>query len=313
MSTVVFGGIEAGGTKFVCAVGCGPDQVLAEERIPTTTPAETLARVVEFFRAAERQHGSCAAFGVASFGPLDLDPASATWGCITSTPKPGWSGADLVAPLRAAFAVPVAIDTDVDGAGLAEKLWGAGRGAGSVVYFTVGTGIGGGAIVGGTPLRGASHPEMGHIRLPRHAADRSFAGVCPYHGDCLEGLASGPAVRARWGAPAETLPADHAAWDILGFYLAHACAAATMLLSPHVIVMGGGVMKSPALLPAVRRWTLRLLAGYPKATPLAGDLTAYVVPPALGDRAGVLGALALAEETIPHRDHGRSGVACARE
>ena len=250
---------------------------------------------------------------MASFGPLDLDPSSATWGRITSTPKPGWSGADLVAPLRAAFAVPVAIDTDVDGAGLAEALWGAGRGAGSVVYFTVGTGIGGAAIVGGSPLRGASHPEMGHIRVPRHPDDTVFAGVCPYHGDCLEGLASGPAVRARWGAPAEVLPAEHAAWDILGFYLAHACAAATLLLSPHVIVMGGGVMKSPPLLPAVRRWTLRLLAGYPQAAPLAGDLSAYVVPPALGDRAGVLGALALAEETFPQRDPGKRGATRARE
>jgi len=294
MDAAVLGGVEAGGTKFVCVVGHGPDRVLAEERIPTTTPAETLARVVEFFRAAARRHGPCAAFGVASFGPLDLDPDSPTWGRLTRTPKPGWEGADLVAPLRAAFGVPVAIDTDVDGAGLAEALWGAGRGAGCLVYVTVGTGIGGGAILHQRPLRGLSHPEMGHIRVPRHPDDASFAGVCPFHRDCLEGLASGPAARARWGAPAEALPAGHAAWEVLGFYLAHLCAAATMLLSPHVIVMGGGVMKSPPLLPAVRRCTARLLAGYPRSPRLEGDLAAYIVPPALGDRAGALGALALA-------------------
>jgi fructokinase len=294
MNAPVFGAIEAGGTKFICAVGRGLDDVPACQRIPTTTPAETLARVVAFFRTASREHGPLAALGVASFGPLDLDPASPTWGRITGTPKPGWSGADLVAPLRSAFAVPVAIDTDVNGAGLAEARWGAGRGLGSLVYLTVGTGIGGGAIVGGAPLHGAAHPEMGHLRVPRHPDDAGFAGVCPFHGDCLEGLASGPALRARWGVPAETLPGDHPAWDAVGFYLGHACAAATVLLAPHLVIVGGGVSASPPVLPAVRGWTRRLLAGYPAAPRLAGDLGAYIVPPALGDRAGVLGALALA-------------------
>lgn len=294
----LLGGVEAGGTKFVCLVGRGPGPALAEARIATTTPAETLGLVVEFFRSAERAHGACAAFGIASFGPLDLDPASPTWGRLTRTPKPGWAGANLVAPLRDAFAVPVAIDTDVNGAGLAEALWGAGRGAGSLVYFTVGTGIGGGAIVGGTPLRGVSHPEMGHIRVARHPGDAAFAGVCPFHGDCLEGLASGPAILARWGAPAERLAADHPAWDVLGYYLAQACVATTMLLSPHVIVMGGGVIMSPPLLPAVRGWTRRLLAGYPQSPRLEDGIETYIVPPALGDRAGALGAIALAARTL---------------
>lgn len=294
MDEPLLGGVEAGGTKFVCVAGSGPDRVLAEERIPTTGPAETLDRVVEMFRGVERRHGRCAAFGIASFGPLDLDPASPGFGCLTRTPKPGWAGADLVAPLRAAFGAPVAIDTDVNGAALAEAAWGAGRGAGALVYFTVGTGIGGGAVAGGAPLHGLSHPEMGHIRPPRHPGDTAFAGTCPFHGDCLEGLASGPAIRARWGAPAEALPADHPAWDVLGFYLAHACVAATLLLSPHVIVLGGGVMKGPPLLGAVRSWTRRLLAGYPDSPRLTGDLASYLVPPALGDRAGALGALALA-------------------
>jgi fructokinase len=294
MSGPLLGGVEAGGTKFVCVVGRGPGELEAEERIATTTPAETLARVVEFFRVAQRRHGRCTAFGIASFGPLDLDPASPAWGRLLRTPKPGWSGADLVAPLRQAFAVPVVIDTDVDGAGLAEATWGAGRAAASLVYVTVGTGIGGGAIAGGAPLRGLTHPEMGHIRPPRHRDDTAFAGTCPFHHDCLEGLASGPAIRARWGAPAESLPAGHPAWDVLGFYLGHLCVAASLLLSPELIVIGGGVMKSPPLLPAVRRWTRELLAGYLQRSRLSGELDEYVVPPALGDRAGVLGALALA-------------------
>jgi fructokinase len=298
VSVPLLGAVEAGGTKFLCLVGHDPGDVLAEERIPTTTPAETLGRVVEFFHAAERRHGRCAAFGIASFGPLDLDPASPSWGRLTNTPKPGWAGADLVAPLRRAFDAQVAIDTDVNGAGLAEVLWGAGQDAGTLVYLTVGTGIGGGAVVGGSPLHGASHPEMGHIRVAHHPDDATFAGVCPFHGDCLEGLACGPAISARWGAPGEALADRHPAWDVLGYYLGQACVAATMLLSPHVIVIGGGVMKSPPLLPATRRWTHRLLAGYPDSPHLAGGLESYIVPPALGDRAGVLGALALARRAL---------------
>ncbi|HEY0590604.1 MAG TPA: ROK family protein [Thermoanaerobaculia bacterium] len=290
----IFGGIEAGGTKFVCVVGRGTGPFLAETRIPTTTPAETLARVVAFFSEAGAAHGKCAAFGVASFGPLDVDPRSPGWGRLTRTPKPGWVDVDLVGPLRDTFGAPVAIDTDVNGAGLAEALWGAGRGARSLVYFTVGTGIGGGAIVDGVPLRGLSHPEMGHIPVPRHPRD-PFEGVCMFHRDCLEGLANGPAIRARWGAPAESLPDDHEAWEIIGFYLGTLCATATMFLAPEVIVMGGGVMKRPALLPAVRRWTSKVLAGYPHLAALEGSLERYIVAPELGDRAGALGALALAE------------------
>jgi fructokinase len=293
MSEPLFGGIEAGGTKFVCAVGRGEGPLLAEERIPTTTPAETIARVVAFFHGAAALHGECNAFGVATFGPVDLDPRSPGWGRLTRTPKPGWVDVDLVGPLRAAFGAPVAIDTDVNGAGLAEAIYGAGRGARALVYVTVGTGIGGGAIVDGTPLRGLSHPEMGHVPVPRHPDDE-FEGVCPFHGACLEGLASGPAIRARWGAPAESLPDDHPAWEIIAFYLAHLAVSATMFLSPEVIVIGGGVAKSAPVLPAVRRWTASLLGGYPQLAALEGPLDRYIVPPLLGDRAGVRGALALA-------------------
>lgn len=290
----VFGGVEAGGTKFVCVVGRGDGPFLAETRIPTTTPDETLARVVAFFRDAGARHGRCAAFGIASFGPVDIDPRSPAWGRLTRTPKPGWADIDLVSPLHHAFGAPVAIDTDVNGAGLAEALHGAGRSMRSLAYFTVGTGIGGGAIVDGVPLRGLSHPEMGHIPVSRHPDD-SFEGVCMFHRDCLEGLANGPAIERRWGVPPESLPDDHEAWEIVGFYLGTLCATATMFLSPEVIVMGGGVMKSPALLPSVRRWTTKVLAGYPRLAALEGSLEGYIVPPALGDRAGAVGALALAE------------------
>lgn len=237
----------------------------------------------------------CSAFGVASFGPLDLDPLSPGWGRITRTPKAGWSGADLAGPLRAAFGRPVGFETDVAGAGLAEALWGAGRGCGTLVYLTIGTGIGGAVLVGGIPLRGAVHPEMGHLRTPRHPADLAFSGVCPIHGDCVEGLASGPAGRARWGAPLEALPAEHPAWEIEAFYLAQLCAALTYLLSPHRILLGGGVMTGGALLPAVRRVAGDLLAGYPEDPRLAAGLEGYLEVPAFGGRAGGLGALALAE------------------
>lgn len=294
MGERILGGVEAGGTKFVCVVGRGPAEAMEVGRIPTTTPPETLGRVLDFFRAAEARYGPCAAFGIAAFGPLDLDPRSPGWGHLTRTPKEGWQDVDLVTPLREAFGAPVAIDTDVNGAGLAEAQWGAGRGTGRLVYITVGTGIGGAAILDGDPLRGPSHPEMGHIRVPRRPDDVAFAGICPFHGDCLEGLASGPAVLARWKMPAESLPADHAAWDLLGFYIAHLCVSATLLLSPGLILLGGGVAQSPSLLPAVRRWTRDLLAGYPRLPGPEESLESYIVPPALGARAGAFGALALA-------------------
>jgi len=294
MAAVRYGGIEAGGTKFVCAVGSGPADVVARERIPTTTPAETLARVVDFFRAAETDHGACAAFGVAAFGPLDLDPASPTYGRITETPKPHWSGTDLLAPLRGAFGKPVALGTDVHGAGLAEWLWGEGRGSRTLCYVTVGTGIGGSVLRDGAPLDPVLHPEVGHLRCRRHPQDREFAGVCRIHGDCLEGLASGPAVVARWGAPLEDLPVEHPAWEVLGSYLGQLCATLTLVAGPQRIILGGGLLTGGRLLGAVRRSTLESLGGYPRRAVLDADLERYLRPAGLGDRAGSLGALALA-------------------
>lgn len=297
MSGQLVGGIEAGGSKLVCAVGTGPDGIRAETAIPTAAPGETLGAAVAFFQA----HAPIAALGVASFGPLDLDPASATWGRLTTTPKPGWSGVDLVAPFRRALGVPVALDTDVNGAALAEHRWGAGRGADPFAYLTVGTGIGGGAIVHGRPLHGLVHPEMGHLRVPRDPRADPFPGVCPYHGDCLEGVASGEALAGRWGARGETLPPEHPAWDLEARYLALGLVAVIGVLSPRRIAVGGGVMRAVGLLPRVRRAVVELLAGYLDASPLRDGIDGYLVPPGLGERAGVLGAIALAADAAGAR------------
>jgi fructokinase len=294
------GGIEAGGTKLICAVGTGPDDVRAELRVPTTTPAETLAAAVAFF-AAQAARAPLAALGVASFGPLDLDPRSVTFGSITTTPKPGWRGVDLVGPLRAALGVPVALDTDVNAAALAEQRWGAGRGLRTLVYVTVGTGIGGGAVVDGRALHGAGHPEMGHLRVPHDRARDPFAGSCPAHGDCWEGLAAAPAMAARWGRPPETLSEADPAWALEAHYLALGLANLVLTLAPERVVVGGGVMARARLYPLVRAGLQDLLAGYLTWPALADGLERYVVPPALGERAGVLGALHLAQTAAADR------------
>jgi fructokinase len=297
--TTLLGGLEAGGTKLVCAVGTGPGDLRAEARLPTTSPGETLERAVAFFRDQASQ-APLAALGIASFGPVDLDPRSATWGFITTTPKPGWVDTDLAGTLGRALGVPVGFDTDVNGAALAEHRWGALQGCDPAVYVTVGTGIGGGAIVNGRPLHGAIHPEMGHLRIPR-APDDGFAGMCPYHGDCLEGLATAGAMRARWGAPPESLPSEHPAWDLEARYLALGLAAVVAVLSPQRIVLGGGVTGEPTLLPRVRTRVRAVLGGYLRS-PVLDQLDRYVVAPGLGDRAGVLGALALAADVVVKSD-----------
>jgi fructokinase len=277
----VVGGIEAGGTKWVCAVGTGPDDLRAATTFPTAGPAETLGRAAEFF---ERE-GPVAALGVGSFGPLDL-----AGGTIASTPKPGWSGADVAGELRRRLGVPVALDTDVNAAALGEHRWGAARGLDTFAYVTVGTGIGGGLMAGGKLLHGLAHPEVGHVRIPHDLAADPFPGSCPFHGDCWEGLASGPALEARWGLPAEELD-DEAAWALEARYLALGLVAVIAVLSPRRIVLGGGVLRRAGLLELVRDEVAELLNGYVPAPEL--------VPPALGARAGVLGALALAAEATP--------------
>jgi fructokinase len=287
----LYGGVEAGGTKYVCTVGSGPGDLRSEERFPTTSPAETLGRIVAFFRQA----GPVRAVGVASFGPLDPNPASPYFGSITSTPKPGWAHTDVVGPLRAALGVPIGFDTDVNGAALGEWRWGAGRGLDTFLYLTVGTGIGGGGLVNGALMHGLLHPEMGHVWIPHDRRRDPYLGGCPYHGDCLEGLAAGPAIAARWGQPAETLPVEHPAWDLEAEYLAAALHSFVCTVSPQRIIMGGGVMKQPQLLPLVRAKLQASLGGYVEASAIIDNIDGYVVAPALGARAGVLGAIALAE------------------
>ena len=287
----LIGAIEAGGTKFVLATGTGPDDLRDVERIPTTSPGETLGRCEDYFKTAQQKHGRLAALGIGTFGPAGVNPAGADFGFVTTTPKPGWQHTDLAGPLGRALGVPVAFDTDVNAAGYGEWLWGAGRECDGVLYLTIGTGIGGGMIAGGRPLHGLLHPEMGHIRIPRPAALAAFAGSCPWHGDCLEGLASGPAIAARWGTAATHLSPAHEAWNVEADCLAAACASFTCTLSPHRIILGGGVMEVPGLLPMVQQKTRALLNGYLQH-PLITE-GEYITAPGLGSRAGILGALAL--------------------
>ena len=290
----LWGGIEAGGTKFVCAVGTGPDDLRAEVRFPTATPSESIGRAIEFFRQQQEEE-PLAALGIASFGPVDPNPDSPTFGYITTTPKPGWAHTDFAAVVRRALNVPVGFDTDVNAAALGERCWGAAQGLGTFVYLTIGTGIGGGGMVDGRLIHGLVHPEMGHVRIPHDWSRDPFAGVCPYHGDCLEGLATGPALEARWGQRGETLPADHPAWQLEAEYLALGLVNVICILSPERIIMGGGVMEQRHLFPLVRQRVQELLHGYVQVPAILDRIDEYIVPPGLGSRSGVLGAIALAE------------------
>lgn len=275
----MIGGIEAGGTKFVCGVGTGPED-LVTTRIATTVPEATVAAAVAWLHA--KSGGRLSAVGIGSFGPVDLKR-----GWITSTPKAEWRNYNLAGAVARGLGVPVRLDTDVNAAVLGEARWGAARGIANCLYLTVGTGIGGGAIAGGAIVRGLTHPEMGHVRVPHDVNADPFEGTCPYHGDCLEGLASGPAIEARWGKAGEELPSDHVAWDLEASYLALGIANFICTLSPERILIGGGVMRQAQLYDLVRSKVARLLAGYVAALP-------EIAAPRLGELSGVLGALALA-------------------
>ncbi len=286
-----FGLIEAGGTKFMLGIADESHTITARHRIATTTPEEVLPAAIAWFREQGLQ--PAAAIGIASFGPLNLDRASPGWGHVTRTPKPHWNGADLVGPFASAFGCPVGLETDVNGAALAESRWGAGRGHDSLLYLTVGTGIGGGFVSGTQLLSGLSHPEMGHIRVPRHRLDNGFAGVCRFHGDCLEGLASGPAIIARWGKSLSELApgtaADRPESDMIAWYLGQAIGNFQAILQPARIVLGGGVMGTPGMLDTVRHHARDAGGGY-----FAGDPEELVVAPGLDSDSGLLGALAVA-------------------
>ncbi len=255
----LYGGVETGGTWCVCAIGRGPNEIVAQEQFPTTSPDETLARIVAFFHAAP----AAEAIGVGSFGPVDLDPRSSTWGYVTTTPKPGWQQIAVAPVIREQLGVPVAFDNDVDAAALGEQRWGAGQGAGSLCYLTVGTGIGGGLLIDGQPWHGLVHPEVGHMRIPRERDREGFPGVCPVHGDCWEGVASGPAMAERWRASPEELPDDHPAWEIEADYLALGILSIVLVASPELMILGGGVMERRPLLGMVRRRLRGATGGIP--------------------------------------------------
>lgn len=285
----IFGAIEAGGTKFVLAVGSAHDEIVAQTQIPTTTPDETLQQAIEWFN----NQGAVAALGIASFGPVDLDPASPTWGYITDTPKPGWSQTNVASRLGDALICPVGFDTDVNGAVIGEYLHGAAQGCDVATYVTVGTGIGGGAIIGGQTVKGSRHPEMGHIILRRHPQDLHFEGACSVHGDCLEGLASGPAIKARWGMSLSHLHPEHIAHDIIADYLAQLCHNVIALYSPQRIILGGGVLQTSRLLDKIRDRSTMRTGSY-----FGVNGGAIIVPPALGTLSGIAGAFELAKRIV---------------
>ena len=287
------GALEAGGTKMVCAIGDEHGNVIERYSLPTRDGDETVREIIEYFRAHP-----VVALGVSRFGPLNLDPASPEYGNITTTPKAGWANYPLRRNLAEALGVPVGIDTDVNGAALAEARIGAGKGVDSLVYYTIGTGIGGGAVVNGQLLHGLVHPEMGHMLLRPVENDPAPHGFCPYHDGCLEGMAKGPAIEKRWGKPAAELPEDHIAWEIEAEYLAQMCVNTIVVLSPKMIVLGGGVMHQMHLFPRIRRRTQELLNGYVAHSAILENIDAYIVPPALGDNAGAAGSLLLALDAL---------------
>ena len=289
-----YGGIEAGGTKVVCAIGAGPHDMRAETRFPATTPEETIANVVGFFQKHQRNY-DLSSIGIASFGPIDPTPSSPTYGYITNTPKPGWANFNFAGTIREIFDMPIGFDTDVNGAALGEHRFGAAQGLDTFVYLTIGTGLGGGGMVNGKLMHGLLHPEMGHMFIPHNGDADPYAGWCKFHGDCWEGLAAGPAIFDRWKKKGQDLPANHPAWELEAHYLALGLINIITTLSPQRIIMGGGVMEQHQLFPLIHDRVRSLLNGYIQSSKILERIDEYIVPPALGSRAGVLGAIALAE------------------
>jgi fructokinase len=286
---MVIAGIEAGGTKFVCGVGTDQGEVLERVSFPTTLPSDTIHQAVDSLKSMHSKH-PWQSVGLASFGPIDLHPNSPTYGFITSTPKLAWQQVNIIGMLEKALGTQVHFDTDVNAAALAEQRWGAARGKENVVYITVGTGIGGGALINGRVVHGILHPEMGHMPI-RSISD--FQGICPFHKSCLEGLASGPAMHARWGVPADQLPVGHPAWQEEADHIAQGLVSIITILSPEVIVLGGGVLNQVHLLPLIRKSVQNLLNGYIDRPELNENIDQYIVPAGLGSNAGLLGAMAL--------------------
>jgi fructokinase len=299
MKGPLLAGVELGGTKCICLLARGPDDIRAQLSIPTGDDSDaTMRRIETTLQQWQALHGPIAALGIASFGPVDLSVASPTYGFITSTPKPGWGQTDVAPRLQRALGVPMAFNTDVNGAALAEERWGAAQGLHDFAYITVGTGIGVGLIVADRPAYGFTHPELGHIRVARRKGD-DWPGSCPFHGDCLEGLASGPAIEQRMGVRAEHLPPDDPAWELVVHALAQLLHTLVLATAPQRILLGGGVMNSQRQLFAkLRRELQRSLNHYVEAPQLTSDIEAYIAPPALGEQVGPLGSLALALDAL---------------
>ncbi len=283
----IIAAVEAGGTKFICGLGTEDGEIIDKISIPTTTPEDTMKEVIAYFKDKKFD-----VMGVGSFGPIDPVKESGTYGYITKTPKPYWSDYNLIGELKKHFNVPMEFDTDVNGAALAESWWGAGSGLKNVMYITVGTGIGAGAVVDGKMLQGLTHPEMGHISVKRHKDD-SYEGKCPFHKDCLEGMAAGPAIEARWGKKGFELSDDMEVWEMEAYYLAEGLVNYILVLSPEKIIMGGGVMKQKQLFPLIRKNVQEFLNGYVHKKEILDDIDNYIVYPGLGDEAGFIGSLAL--------------------
>jgi fructokinase len=289
----LYGSIEAGGTKFVCSVASGPAHVVEEIRFPTTTPDETLGKAIQFFQPYVRS-GQVRTLGVGCFGPLDLNPDSPSYGCIAATPKPQWSNVNVRGNLQHALRVDVAFDSDVNAAAIGEATWGAARGVDPSLYVTIGTGIGGGYLVNGKPLIGMLNLEMGHVLIPHSRELDPFPGSCPFHGDCFEGLASGPAIEKRLGVKGAVVPEEDAFWDLEAGYIASALMNYIVTLSPKRIILGGGVMQREFLFHKIRNRVGELLNGYVSSPNLLEHIDRYIVPPALGNQSGSLGGIAMA-------------------
>lgn len=285
---MLFGALEAGGTKMVLAIGNENGEILEQKSIPTETPDSTIPKIINYFKEKDIK-----ALGIGSFGPIDLDRNSKTYGYITSTPKLSWANFDLLGTIKRALDIPVGFDTDVNGSALGEATWGSTKGLESSIYITIGTGIGVGIYQNGGLLHGMLHPEAGHILLSKHPED-DFNGVCPYHSNCFESLASGPSIEKRWGKKANLLTENKTVWEIEAYYIAQAVVAYILTISPHRIVLGGGVMHQEQLFPIIRKKVTELLNGYVNTEQLE-NMDNYIVPAALQDNQGIMGCIQLAK------------------
>lgn len=288
---MLFGALEAGGTKMVCAIGNENGEILEQKSIPTTTPEETMPAILEYFKDKE-----IASIGIACFGPIDLNKNSETYGYITSTPKIPWRNYNIVGAVKDALKIPVGFDTDVNGSLLGEVTWGCAKGLTDAVYFTIGTGVGAGIMTNGKMLHGMLHPEAGHVKMVPRSGD-TYKGKCPYHGTCFEGMAAGPAIEERWGAKAVQLADREEVWDLESYYIAQALMGIVLTLSPQKIILGGGVMHQKQLFSMIREKMLRELNGYIQAKELT-DIDNYIVPASLNDDQGIMGCIKLAMNSL---------------